>query len=308
MACSLVVLLVVIADQAVKFYVKTHFYLGEDLPFLSWWHIKFIENNGMAFGLELTSKIFLTFARIVAVGLLVWALTSVRKIPGLSKGFVIAVALITAGAAGNIFRLCVLRSDLRQSHAAGYSSAFPLLTAVIPHGSKGEWSTCCIFLSSHSTGLNGIPGVGGTFYEFFAYIFNIADASICIGGGVADILYSSDLNQALGHVAGKYRVRNGGAAAKGEKGQVEMKNIHAPLVIAATAFLFASGCVKRPSKVLSDDEICRLWPISRLPRDMRVRRRRLGDRDRDRLVEYVIEKHGVSRRNLIRPWLGTVGM
>ena len=57
----------------------------------------------MAFGLELTSKIFLTFARIVAVGLLVWALTSVRKIPGLSKGFVIAVALITAGAAGNIF-------------------------------------------------------------------------------------------------------------------------------------------------------------------------------------------------------------
>ncbi len=91
----LVVLLVVIADQAVKFYVKTHFYLGEDLPFLSWWHIKFIENNGMAFGLELTSKIFLTFARIVAVGLLVWALTSVRKIPGLSKGFVIAVALIT---------------------------------------------------------------------------------------------------------------------------------------------------------------------------------------------------------------------
>ena len=54
----LVVLLVVIADQAVKFYVKTHFYLGEDLPFLSWWHIKFIENNGMAFGLEADQQDF----------------------------------------------------------------------------------------------------------------------------------------------------------------------------------------------------------------------------------------------------------
>ncbi len=97
---------------------------------------------------------------------------------------------------------------------------------------------------------------------------------------------------------------------KGEKGQVEMKNIHAPLVIAATAFLFASGCVKRPSKVL-----CRTMRWRRFVADLEIAEGYVcADADsvivtQDRLVEYVIEKHGVSRRNLIRPWLGgTVGM
>ena len=73
-----------------------------------------------------------------------------------------------------------------------------------------------------------------------------------------------------------------------------MKNIHAPLVIAATAFLFASGCVKRPSKVLSDDEMASLVADLEIAEGY-VQTQTLGDRDGDRLVEYVIEKHGVSR-------------
>ncbi len=171
----------------------------------------------MAFGLELTSKIFLTFARIVAVGLLVWALTSVRKIPGLSKGFVIAVALITAGAAGNIFD-CVFYGVI-------FDNPMPPATAVL-FPSDGGYSTW--FREGRVVDMlyfplfsfywpEWIPGVGGTFYEFFAYIFQYCRCLYMARGGVADILYSSDLNQALGHVAGKYRVRNGGLPQRERK-------------------------------------------------------------------------------------------
>ncbi len=152
----------------------------------------------------------------MAVGLLVWALTSVRKIPGLSKGFVIAVALITAGAAGNIFD-CVFYGVI-------FDNPMPPATAVL-FPSDGGYSTwfegrvvdMLYFPLFSFYWPEWIPGVGGTFYEFFAYIFNIADASICIGVALLIFFYSSDLNQALGHVAGKYRVRNGGAAAKERK-------------------------------------------------------------------------------------------
>jgi len=56
-----IIVLVIVADQLLKLWVKTHFYMGEDYPITSWFHLRFIENNGMAFGLELWSKYFLTF-------------------------------------------------------------------------------------------------------------------------------------------------------------------------------------------------------------------------------------------------------
>ena len=52
--------LIILIDQIVKIYVKTHFFIGESLEVFSWFHIRFVENNGMAFGIELFNKIFLT--------------------------------------------------------------------------------------------------------------------------------------------------------------------------------------------------------------------------------------------------------
>ena len=63
-----ITILVVILDQASKIWIKTHFYLGEDVKIFSWFYLYFIENNGMAFGMELGSKLALTLFRIVAVG------------------------------------------------------------------------------------------------------------------------------------------------------------------------------------------------------------------------------------------------
>ena len=119
----LVVAGIIIADQAMKIWVKTSFYMGEDLPLFSWVHLKFIENNGMAFGMELTSKLFLTFGRLAGVCLLIWLLLKIRGMRTLRRGFLVAMALITAGAAGNIFD-CVF-------YGVAFNNPMPPETAVL---------------------------------------------------------------------------------------------------------------------------------------------------------------------------------
>ena len=99
----IIAILIIIADQALKIWVKTSFYMGEDLEITKWFHLKFIENNGMAFGLELWNKLILTFGRIIAVGLFIWFIVKVKNVEGVRRGFIVCMALITAGAAGNIF-------------------------------------------------------------------------------------------------------------------------------------------------------------------------------------------------------------
>ena len=107
-----IILAVILLDQSLKIWVKTSFYMGEDLSLTSWFHLKFIENNGMAFGLQPVGKLFLTFGRIVVVGFIIWLLVRMCRMEGLRKGFLVSVALIAAGAAGNIID-CVCFSLLR---------------------------------------------------------------------------------------------------------------------------------------------------------------------------------------------------
>ena len=86
---SMIIILVVLIDQAVKIWIKTHFYLGEDLQIFSWFHLYFIENNGMAFGMELGSKLALTLFRIVAVGFLIWYIIRIRALRSVPAGYII---------------------------------------------------------------------------------------------------------------------------------------------------------------------------------------------------------------------------
>ncbi|MDE5858145.1 MAG: signal peptidase II, partial [Muribaculaceae bacterium] len=98
----IIILSVILVDQIVKIYIKTHFYLGESVEVASWFKILFIENNGMAFGMELGSKIFLTLLRIVVVGLVIYYVCHIKNNPKLKTGYLISLSLIISGAAGNI--------------------------------------------------------------------------------------------------------------------------------------------------------------------------------------------------------------
>lgn len=193
---TLIMCAIVIIDQVIKIYVKTHFYLGEDFEIFPWMQIKFIENSGMAMGMNFIPKLLLTLGRIAAVALLCWGMWSLCKLKSFGKGFLITLALITAGAAGNIFD-CVFYGEIFNDpmppaiatlfpHDGGYASwfhgkvvdmfYFPLFDFVWP-----EW----------------MPFVGGQYFEFFSYIFNFADASICVGVALLIIFFRHSADRAF---------------------------------------------------------------------------------------------------------------
>ena len=100
----LIVLIAIIVDQIIKIYVKTNFFLGEEVVVFDWFRIHFTENNGMAMGIELggkTGKLLLTLFRIVAIGFIIyWLKNTIKR--SAPKVVIIAIALILSGAIGNI--------------------------------------------------------------------------------------------------------------------------------------------------------------------------------------------------------------
>lgn len=201
---TIVMVAIVLLDQAVKIYVKTHFYFGETVEVFPWFQIKFIENNGMAFGMELFNKLILTFGRIAAVAFFIWFIVKSLAVASLRKGFFIAAAMITAGAAGNIFD-CIFYGEI-------FNNPYPPQHAVLfPEGGgyagwfEGRVVDMLYFPFFSFTWPEWIPGIGGKEYEFFQYIFNVADASICVGVGLLLIFFSSDCSKAFNTVFGEHK-------------------------------------------------------------------------------------------------------
>lgn len=201
-----IIVLVLAADQFVKIWVKTHFYLGEQVEVTPWFYVKFIQNNGMAFGMELTSKLILTFGRIIAVGIFIWALGQVLTCRQLRTGFLISFALIIAGAAGNVFD-CVFYGEIFNNPPP------PEVATLFPEGGgyagwfEGKVVDMLYFPFFNFTWPEWVPGVGGETYEFFEYIFNIADASISVGVLMLIIFYSADLGMAWRYLTEKIEKR-----------------------------------------------------------------------------------------------------
>jgi signal peptidase II len=188
-----IVLAVLIIDQAIKVWVKTHMMLHEQIEVLSWFKIVFIENNGMAYGMEIGSKLVLSLFRIVAIGLLGWYIF--RQVKKQARwGYIICLSMIMAGAAGNIFDSMFYGLIFNASSEFYTSYIVPFGTGYAPF-LMGKVVDMFYFPLIVTTWPDWVPYVGGNPYVFFSPIFNFADSSISVGVVLLLLFYRKEISE-----------------------------------------------------------------------------------------------------------------
>ncbi|UTD16038.1 lipoprotein signal peptidase [Tenacibaculum mesophilum] len=166
----LTVILAILIDQISKIYIKTHFQLGEEVVvFNDWFRIHFTENNGMAWGFEFggkTGKLFLTLFRVVAVtGIVYWLWQSIKR--KAHTAVIIAIALILAGAVGNIIDSVF--------YGVIFDSSYHNVATLFSDNPYGE------LFHGKVVDMLYFPIYEGENFTFFNAIFNGADSWITIG-------------------------------------------------------------------------------------------------------------------------------
>jgi signal peptidase II len=180
----LIIALIVIADQVLKIYVKTHFHAGEAYPVLgNWFQLYFIENEGMAYGWKFGGEFGKMALTLFRLGAVIFGVFYIRKIieKKYNRGFIICVGLIFAGALGNLidsmfYGLIFTNSSLMLFNVA---KIFPANGyAGFLHGNVVDM---LYFPIIHTRLPDWVPFWGGQYFDFFSPIFNLADASISTG-------------------------------------------------------------------------------------------------------------------------------
>jgi signal peptidase II len=188
-----IIAVVIILDQWLKFWVKTSFYLGEDLEICSWFHLLFVQNPGMAFGWSMGSKLALTLFRIVAIAAGVWYLARLSRRSGVPTGFVVCISLIVAGAIGNVID-CMFYGMVFDNPMPPHLATFLPANGGYAPFLHGQVVDMLYFPLFSFTWPAWIPGIGGDEFVFFHPIFNLADAAISVGVIALILFYSKYLS------------------------------------------------------------------------------------------------------------------
>ncbi len=177
---AIVIFAILLIDQIVKIYIKTHFRLGEEVHVFDWFIIHFTENNGMAFGWEFggkAGKYFLSIFRVIAVGAIGYYIAKLAKLESTPRGVIVGFAMILAGALGNIIDCMFYGLIFNESNyevaqfvtwGEGYSSflqgrVVDMLWFPMIEGNYPDWL------------------LGGKHFLFFSPVFNLADSAITCG-------------------------------------------------------------------------------------------------------------------------------
>lgn len=177
---------ILLVDQVSKVYIKLNFTLGESIEVFDWFHIFFIENRGMAFGIEIVGKLFLTLFRMVAVTGIAWFIYRLIK-KGARPGFILAISALLAGAAGNIV-------DSIFYGVIFSASTFTQVAELFPDG--GGYAP---LFYGNVVDMLYLPIIKNNFGEtlFFSPVFNIADSAITVSAFVILLFFRKDLNEHL---------------------------------------------------------------------------------------------------------------
>ena len=189
----LIVVAILVIDQVLKVWVKTHMHLHESYDIASWFKITFIENNGMAFGMEIGSKMFLSLFRIVAVvalGYYIWLQLQEKA----KKAYIVLLAMIWAGAVGNLIDCLFYGQIFTESTSVSTATLVPFGDGYAPV-MMGRVVDMFYFPLIESTWPKWVPFVGGEDFVFFSPVFNFADACVSVGIITLFIFYRKELSQ-----------------------------------------------------------------------------------------------------------------
>lgn len=178
----LFIILILVIDQVLKIWVKTHMVLGEEIPlFGDWAKLLFVENNGMAFGWEMggkPGKLFLSVFRLIAIAVIGWFLYRIIEKKS-NIGLILATSAILAGAIGNLIDSAF--------YGMIFSESFHQVAVLFPEGGgyssflHGKVVDMFSFPIINTTWPSWSPIKAGQPFVFFSPIFNIADSAITCG-------------------------------------------------------------------------------------------------------------------------------
>ena len=189
----LVVVLVLFIDQAVKIWVKTNMVIHDSIHVFDWFYISFIENNGMAFGMSLGSKLALSLFRVVAIAVLVYYIwLQVRR--HARPGYVVLLSMVLAGAAGNLIDCLFYGLIFNESTPFNISEFVEFGTGYAPF-LMGKVVDMFYFPLIVGTWPDWFPFWGGEDFIFFRPVFNVADASISVSVVLLLLFYRQELSE-----------------------------------------------------------------------------------------------------------------
>ena len=174
-----IVALLLAIDQIIKIEVKTNMRLHESIQITNWFYITFIENNGMAYGMTLINKLVLSIFRICAIGVLIFYLYK-QIVNNARMTYVILLALVTAGALGNLID-CMFYGLIFNASSPFYTSYFVNFGDGYAPFLMGKVVDMFYFPLIVTTWPQWVPFFGGEEFIFFSPVFNFADACISVG-------------------------------------------------------------------------------------------------------------------------------
>lgn len=200
LAIALIFILLVI-DQTIKVLVKTNMELGQSIHITDWFQILFIENNGMAYGMTFFNKLVLSLFRIVAIGAIgfyLWRVVHTKH----KRGYVIALAMVLAGAAGNIFDSMFYGLVFDQSTYYSVSHVVPFGSGYAPflYGRVVDMFYFPLIVTHYP---DWFPFHAGDEFIFFSPVFNFADACISVSVVAIFLFFRQELENMGSVIKGK---------------------------------------------------------------------------------------------------------